>query len=985
MVKLWESKNAQRALKGSGLTLMAMSLTACGSDSVDTPAAVAVVDSDLTVSPDTISASGDVTAARAYTPGGNDLVNTLQSDDVITGLAGTAQAMTITFGNNNDAGAATVAPTITNIEIINFNSVSSDGNVDTLDLGNATGVTNVNVTSLDDSLVIRGIDTVAVNVAANSVSDETTGVGFEFDDSAVSGAADSVDLAVNGFNGADINVGAAASETADGTGVETLNLSASGSASTIANIGSTGNTTVNVDADAELTVTAMSATGIETLNLTGSTAATSINVAANISANEFAYTGGAGSDTLIANSGFTGTDTLNAGTGSADVLSIRAAAGSADVTVGALNADLAAVATGWDTLDMRSVDNAGANATDFTVDMDHLPGVSAVSMRAGDTGTKTVFTLNDLSVAQAGALSVTHTGTNGGTDSEVIVDMKVNGTDTVKLAATVTADTQVVELNDANDNIENAEITLAGAATTNLDVDVSSFLTSLKVSGGAADESLVITNAHTSATLDMSEVVSDVTATLGAGTQTASFGSGDDEVTSAAGIKTVTLGAGDDTFTTTVAQLGTAATSWDSVNAGEGTDTLALSTMTAVTAEAGVNLTGFERLSITGDVGAAATHNMAAYGSTFARITVGDTDDDLLTLSNVALSFSDLRISAAAESDTEVALERVIDTATNSLAVTIERGETVKVLTINDEETGSFGQSGTAGNVIITTLNNGDMTSMTVTGAGDFTVTNAMSSTVLATVDASIATGRVDMSAANSTVAITATGNALDGGVFDFTGGSGDDVITGGLAADILIGGAGTDTIVGGAGADDITGGDGADTLTGGTGLDTFHYVATTVSTHGADTIADFTASQGDEISIDIATAGGAAGTADGLVLVDANGEAAAAITNADLVVIEDGIVIDVSGNATADLAAINAVLTDGGDDEAAANAEFIVILNADTNGDGNADAIQAWYMHETGGANSQADEAALIATLSNLSGTADLTDVFGVTNVEFV
>ena len=34
MVKLWESKNAQRALKGSGLTLMAMSLTACGGEDI---------------------------------------------------------------------------------------------------------------------------------------------------------------------------------------------------------------------------------------------------------------------------------------------------------------------------------------------------------------------------------------------------------------------------------------------------------------------------------------------------------------------------------------------------------------------------------------------------------------------------------------------------------------------------------------------------------------------------------------------------------------------------------------------------------------------------------------------------------------------------------------------------------------------------------------------------------------------------------------
>ena len=962
---------------------MALSLAACGGSSTpDAGGDAGGKSSALTVSPDTVSFSGTLSAARAYTPGGNDLVNSLQTDDVVTGT-GAADVMNVTFGNNNDAGAATVAPTITGVETINFNNVSSNAAVDTLDLSNATGVNVVNVTSLSDDTVIRGLDSVGIALKASKISDEAADVAFEFDDTAVAGSADTVAVTVDNFAGNELNIGAAATATADGTGVETLNLTSSGTASTIANIGSTGNTTVNVVATADLTVTAMSATGVATMNLTGSTATTSINVAANIGANEFTYTGGSGNDTLIANSGFTGTDTLNAGTGTADVLSIRA---TADVAaVGALNSSDAAVATGWDTLDMRGASIAGAGAVDFTVDMDHLPGVSAISMRAADDDTKSVFTLNDLSAAQAGALTLTHTGTDVDTDSEIIVDMKVNGTDTVKLSATVSADGQVVELNDSNNNIENAEITLAGAATTNLDVDVSSFLTSLKVSGGVADESLVITNAHTSATLNMSGVVSDVTATLGAGTQTASFGSGDDAVTSATGVKTVTLGAGDDTFTTTVAQLGTAAASWDSVNAGDGTDTLALTTMTAVTAEAGANLTGFERLSITGDVGAAASQNMAAFGSTFTRITVGDTDDDLLTLTNVASSFSDLRISAAAEADTEVALERVIDTSTDSLAVTIARGETVKVMTINDEETGTFAQSGSAGNVVITTLNNGDMTGMTVSGAGNFTVTNAMSSTVLTSVDASAATGAVSVSAANSLAAITATGNALDGGVFTFTGGSGNDTITGGIGNDVLGGGAGTDTISGGAGADDITGGDGADTLTGGTGLDAFFYSAATVATQGADTITDFTASQGDEISIDIATAGGAAGTADALVLVDANGEAANGITNADLVVIEDVIVVDVSGTAAADLTAINAVLSDGGDDEVAANAEFIVILNADTDGDGAADAVQAYYMHETGGAGGQADVASLIATFSNIAGTTDLTSVFGATNAEFL
>jgi Ca2+-binding RTX toxin-like protein len=92
---------------------------------------------------------------------------------------------------------------------------------------------------------------------------------------------------------------------------------------------------VNVNAGAQLTVSAFTATGITTLDASGSTATTSLNVAANVSANDFTYTGGSGNDTLIANSGFGGLDSLDGGEGS-NTLSIRPLATSGDVTVGAL-------------------------------------------------------------------------------------------------------------------------------------------------------------------------------------------------------------------------------------------------------------------------------------------------------------------------------------------------------------------------------------------------------------------------------------------------------------------------------------------------------------------------------------------------------------------------------------------------------------------------------------------------------------------------
>jgi hypothetical protein len=71
-------------------------------------------------------------------------------------------------------------------------------------------------------------------------------------------------------------------------------------------------------------------------------------------------------------------------------------------------------------------------------------------------------------------------------------------------------------------------------------------------------------------------------------------------------------------------------------------------------------------------------------------------------------------------------------------------------------------------------------------------------------------------------------GATLDGGV-------GNDVLTDGAGDAVLLGGAGNDTLTGGAGADSLTGSAGAD-----------RFVISATSAFGADTIADYSAAQGD-------------------------------------------------------------------------------------------------------------------------------------------
>jgi Ca2+-binding RTX toxin-like protein len=815
-VAVWEKKNA-KVVRAGGVSLMALSLAACGSDddtaattttttttttTVAEPEPVTPTLAALTNGTDTISASGAIDAGMVWSPGGDTRTESLQSEDTVTGT-GTADSISIV----TDGG--TIAPTLNSIETININNTGADAAI--LNVASTTGTTSINVSSSQGNVDIRSIQSASIDLKVHDVSDNATVVAFNMSSEAVTGTT-AVDLAVDSFDGSQILVGssAAAAGPTAGAGVETLSLSASGGESVVANIGSTGVTTLNVDADAKLTVSALSATGITTMDLTGSTAVTSINAAANVSANVFAYTGGSGNDTLIINSGFTGTDSFDGGDG-ADTLRINdAAGGGGTVTVGALNAASASVVSNVETLDMRSAD------ADFTVDMDHVAGVTAVSMRATEAA-DTLFTLNDLTPTQAANLTLTNFGSGATTDGSVTVDIKTNtAADSVVLNATVTADSQEVDLEDtAANEFEIATVNLSGDFNTILDIEAATFLTSVTVTGGAATKSLTTNNAYSNTTVDMSDVASNITFTTGGAAQTVTTGAGNDTITSNAGDKTINLGAGNDSLTTGAAAI----TAADSFEGGEGTDTLVVTTPVAITAAIGAKITGFERININDGGMATNTINLNNIGSTFARITMGDTNNTIQTFSGVQADFTDLRISAAAAADTQVTLTRQTDTTTNAMDITLIGGETATVVA-NDEETVSVTGSG-AGTVRVN-LTSTDMTALTITGANvvDMATTAIANSTLLATVDATAATGAVSVNASVSTVDAIATANTL-GGVFTYTGGSGDDTITGGNAADNLTGGSGNDTINGGSGNEAaINGGAGNDTINGGAGND---------------------------------------------------------------------------------------------------------------------------------------------------------------------
>ncbi|MDB9429075.1 calcium-binding protein [Microcystis aeruginosa CS-555/01A07] len=98
--------------------------------------------------------------------------------------------------------------------------------------------------------------------------------------------------------------------------------------------------------------------------------------------------------------------------------------------------------------------------------------------------------------------------------------------------------------------------------------------------------------------------------------------------------------------------------------------------------------------------------------------------------------------------------------------------------------------------------------------------------------------------------------DSLDGGSANDTlfGGSEDDTLFGNSEDDSLLGGSGNDSLDGGDDNDTLIGGDGNDTLTGGLGDDQFVY---NNSNEGADSITDFTITDGDVIVLSSSGFGG--------------------------------------------------------------------------------------------------------------------------------
>ena len=260
----------------------------------------------------------------------------------------------------------------------------------------------------------------------------------------------------------------------------------------------------------------------------------------------------------------------------------------------------------------------------------------------------------------------------------------------------------------------------------------------------------------------------------------------------------VTMGSGDDTVI-----LGATYTDADTLDGGDGTDTLGLAIAQASgPSKTQSNVSNFENLTITNTIAAAATVNTAYFGVTegigfdadaTAKVTVqGLTSGSTVVLGKDVDDMDlDLNLADAADSgDQSVTIDYNDATAANAGDIDLDLAG-IELVTFDASDESATTATGQAIDIA-----NAQLKTLTITaGANTLDFTGTALGTVVSTVDASSSAGaggvKVELSSSAVTGAtITGTKNADD-----LTGSSQGDTITVGEGADSVTGGLGTDSI----------------------------------------------------------------------------------------------------------------------------------------------------------------------------------------------
>jgi hypothetical protein len=405
-----------------------------------------------------------------YTPAGNYRENTLQDEDVLTGIGSTATTPTTlnaTLSNNSGvtaaAGSTTITPTLNGIELVNVAFTGSGLTaVNDLNLQDSSGYKTINITRISDGVSINPngdgvinagdkaatIDSmrfVPTNLSVTNTGQDNPHVSFLFTNSGVSGANDSTALTLNNANIGRLTI---EENTADGVldqGIETISLKSTGSSNSIQTMAAQDLKTLVITGDQALSISGRynvtGAQGIEATDYTAGldhVAGSLTRVDASAFTGNLAYTigkeinggltGTSGTNVSLTVMGGSGDDTFRLASGqSVDANDIiDGGAGNNTLVMfggtSAINAATTANVKNIQNLEVRTGHDADALADTVTIDANAFNALANIYVRnegqtvAGTAGTSAAegmtVSLNNLGSAQANAVTLAH-GTTG--------------------------------------------------------------------------------------------------------------------------------------------------------------------------------------------------------------------------------------------------------------------------------------------------------------------------------------------------------------------------------------------------------------------------------------------------------------------------------------------------------------------------------------------------------------------------------------------
>lgn len=674
-----------------------------------------------------VASANIFTAGRVYDPEGDDQRNSLDDDDVLTGL-GTDAVLNFSYVTDIDTGDYDITPTLNNVNTINLSASHSAAVV--LDLQDATGTNVINVLRMDANVTLDNMTQAQTDLSVSHSNEIGNNLNFLYEDAALNATDNSVNLTMSNAEIATMTI----EEIGAGNqGYETINLISNTSSNSITTaLVAEDLATLNITGDQDMTIGALAEAGsLTTVDASALEAALDFTISAGVmgavpdgASNgtvAFTLTSNASDDTVRISDQVGTNDVIAMGEGTADTLAMANT-----VSTIFLADNATAQVSGTELVTVTKTDDAAAANAVMDVDLDQMSGDQTVTLRNDDlTGAdSTTFNLLNATAAEATGITLQHSGNdstlahdNGITENIVDVDV-ATGVTTAAIAitngqnsearfnfvftadsdttinpttnATVTAHANTtntvanVTIHDTDNESNTIALTQAAAHTGTVTIDGGVAGTFMNLDVDTAGGNSGIYGYDVTGTTTDSATITDVAATatnirLVATTVDASTALSDVVVRvsdaptaiSAVGAQTITMGLGNDTVIfddTGDARAGLTVS--DTVAGGAGADTLAIDGTIQISLGASewTNVSSFETLQLVGTVVAGGASNAINTANDYNLILTDQLIDDNATDGNLLTIVNDNGAVTGMSVNSGVTIDARTLVATNSFS-----------------------------------------------------------------------------------------------------------------------------------------------------------------------------------------------------------------------------------------------------------------------------------------------------------------------------